>query len=135
MGDGRLLLEREPAQSLDLIVLDAFSDDAIPVHLLTREAFQVYFQRLRHGAPLIIHITNRYLDLEPVVESLARTFCKTMVRIHNFAEPERAMLDAVWVVVADPGSLPGGLSRPATASAKSGPLWTDEYSNLFQIWR
>ena len=134
-GDGRLLLEREPPQSLDLIVLDAFSDDAIPVHLLTREAFQVYLERLRPGAPLVIHITNRYLDLDPVVESLARAFCKTVVRIHNFAEPELATLDAVWEIVADPDSLPDGLSRPAAAPARAGPLWTDEYSNLFQIWR
>jgi hypothetical protein len=114
--------------------LDAFSDDAIPVHLLTREAFQAYFERLRPGAPLVIHITNRYLDLEPVVESLAQAFCKSVVRIHNFAEPGLATLDAVWEIVADPNSLPDGLSR-ATAPAKAGPLWTDEYSNLFQIWR
>jgi hypothetical protein len=135
IGDGRLLLEREPAQSLDLIVLDAFSDDAIPVHLLTREAFQVYFERLRPGAPLAIHITNRYLDLDPVVESLARTFRKTVVRLHNFAEPELATLDAIWAVIVDPDSIPGNLSQSAVAPAKAGPLWSDEYSNLFQIWR
>jgi hypothetical protein len=135
IGDGRLLLEREPAQSLDLIVLDAFSDDAIPVHLLTREAFQVYFSRLRRGAPLVIHITNRYLDLDPVVESLARACGRTVVRIHNFTEPELATLDAVWAIVAAPNSLPAPLSRAAAAPAKAGPLWSDEYSNLFQIWR
>jgi hypothetical protein len=135
IGDGRLLLEREPAQSLDLIVLDAFSDDAIPVHLLTREAFQVYFERLRRGAPLVIHITNRYLDLDPVVESLARAFGKTVIRVHNFSEPELATLDAVWAIVADPNSLPDGLNRAAAAPVKAGPLWSDEYSNLFQIWR
>jgi hypothetical protein len=135
-GDGRLLLEREPAHSFDLIVLDAFSDDAIPVHLLTRQAFQLYFERLRCGAPLAVHITNRYLDLDPVLESLARAFHKTVVRIHNFAEPELATLDAVWAIIADPDSLPDSLSRPAaTAAGKSGRTWTDEYSNLFQIWR
>ena len=135
-GDGRLLLEREPAHSFDLIVLDAFSDDAIPVHLLTREAFQLYFERLRCGAPLAVHITNRYLNLVPVLESLAQAFHKTVVRIHNFAEPDLATLDAVWAIIADPDSLPDGLSRPSFATAgKAGRTWTDEYSNLFTIWR
>jgi hypothetical protein len=134
-GDGRLLLEREPAHSLDLIVLDAFSDDAIPVHLLTREAFQLYFERLRRGAPLVIHITNRYLDLDPVVESLARAFRKTVVRIHSSPAPELATLDAVWAIVADPNGLPDSLCGVAAAAPKAGPLWTDEYSNLFRIWR
>ncbi len=75
-GDGRLRLEQEPEHSFDLIVLDAFSDDSIPVHLLTREAFQIYFARLRPGCRLAVHVTNRYLDLNPVIEALARTWEK-----------------------------------------------------------
>ena len=70
-GDGRLMLEREPPHSFDILVLDAFSDDAIPVHLLTRQALAMYFDRLRAGGLLLIHLTNRYLDLSSEVEALA----------------------------------------------------------------
>jgi spermidine synthase len=135
-GDGRLRLEQEPLHSLDLIVLDAFSDDAIPVHLLTREAFQVYFARLRAGHSLAIHVTNRYLDLNPVVESLARAFQKNVLRIHSPADPEEQTLAADWAVVSGSDETTVKL-RPFADSGprKYGPLWTDEYSNLFQVWR
>jgi SAM-dependent methyltransferase len=134
-GDGRLLMEREPLHSFDLIVLDAFSDDAIPVHLLTREAFQSYFERLRGGGALAVHVTNRYLDLEPVLEALARACQKDVVRFHNLADPELGTLDATWVAIADPATIASLGRYGGTASSKTGALWTDEYSNLFQIWR
>jgi hypothetical protein len=75
-GDGRLALRQEPSKTFDVIVVDAFSDDSIPVHLLTREAFQTYFGRLRDGGILAIHVTNRYLDLAPVIEAGARSLQK-----------------------------------------------------------
>ena len=80
-GDGRLMLDREPAHSFDIVVLDAFSDDAIPVHLLTRQAFEMYFERLRAGGLLLIHLSNRYLDLSAEVEALAADLQKD-VRHH-----------------------------------------------------
>ena len=135
-GDGRLRLEQENPRSFDLIVLDAFSDDAIPVHLLTREAFQIYFARLRDGGTLAIHVTNRYLDLNPVVESLARAFQKAVVRIHSRADPEQEVLAADWAIVSDWNGAAEKLRHYAdSAPSKSGPLWTDGYSNLFQVWR
>jgi hypothetical protein len=135
-GDGRLRLEQEPLHSFDLIVLDAFSDDAIPVHLLTREAFQVYFARLRAGCPLAIHVTNRYLDLSPVVESLAAAFQKSVLRIASPGDPERQTLAANWDIVSDSDETIGKLRPYADpGGGKRGPLWTDEYSNLFQVWR
>jgi len=135
-GDGRLRLAEEPPESLDAIVLDAFSDDAIPVHLLTREAFQLYFARLRGGGPVVIHITNRYLDLAPVIESLAQALHKSALVIHSRGYPEVETLTADWAIVGDSGALPASLRRYAAPSgSRPGPLWTDEYSNLFQIWR
>ena len=135
-GDGRLRLEQEPPHSFDAIVLDAFSDDAIPVHLLTREAFQVYFARLRGGGPLAIHLTNRYLDLNPVVESLAAAFQKGVVRIHSPADPQTQTLAAEWAIVSDWNATTERLRSHADPTPrKPGPLWTDDYSNLFQIWR
>ena len=78
-GDGRLMLDREPPHSFDIVVLDAFSDDAIPVHLLTRQAFEVYFDRLRPGGLLLIHLSNRYLDLSAEVEALAADLRKLVL--------------------------------------------------------
>ena len=74
LGDARLSLENEPPQHFDLLVLDAFSSDAIPVHLLTKEAFEVYERHLNTNGIIAVHISNHYLDLEPVVVNLARHF-------------------------------------------------------------
>jgi hypothetical protein len=135
-GDGRLRLEQEPLQSFDLIVLDAFSDDTIPIHLLTREAFQVYFARLRAGRPLVIHVTNRYLDLNPVVESLAAAFQKRVLQIHSQADPEGRIVEANWDIVSGGDETTEKLRPYADPGpGRRGPLWTDDYSNLFQIWR
>jgi spermidine synthase len=128
-------LEQEPSQSFDLIVLDAFSDDAIPVHLLTREAFQAYFARLRRGSALAVHVTNSYLDLNPVVESLAGALGKGVVRIHSPADPKQQTFAADWVIVSDGATTEKLKSYADPAQLKRGPVWTDEYSNLFQVWR
>jgi spermidine synthase len=128
--DGRLGLEREPPASFDAIVLDAFSDDAIPVHLLTQEAFALYFARLRAGCPLAIHLTNRYLDLNPVVEALAAAAHKRVVRIHSAGDAERQTLSADWAVVTDSNAY-GEAERPQRVRR----VWTDGYSNLFQAWK
>lgn len=135
-GDGRLRLAEEPPHSFDAIVLDAFSDDAIPVHLLTREAFQMYFTQLRASGTLAIHVSNRYLDLNPVVERLARAFHKNSLRIHSAAVPEQRVFTADWVIVSDSSETIEKLRRYADpAPGRNGPLWTDEFSNLLQIWR
>ena len=122
-GDGRLALEHEPSNSFDVIVLDAFSDDSIPVHLMTTEAFAIYFRLLRSGGVLAIHLTNRYLDLNPVVDGLAAAVRKRVLHVHNPADPAQQILAADWTLVSDAGMFP-----------KSGlRLWTDDYSNLFQV--
>src|SRR5208283_1816496 len=73
-GDARLSMEREPPQHFDLLALDAFSGDAIPVHLLTKEAFDIYERHMNTNGVIAVHISNHYLDLEPVVVNLARQF-------------------------------------------------------------
>ena len=124
--DGRLALSREPLRSFDVIILDAFSDDSIPVHLLTREAFQIYFQHLHPGGTLAIHLTNRYLDLAPVVSALAADSGRHSTLIHNFADPPRHIAVADWAIVND---------SPGPPPTRSTSLWTDGYSNLFQVWK
>jgi predicted O-methyltransferase YrrM len=136
-GDGRLALEREAPKSFDVIVLDAFSDDSIPVHLLTREAFELYFRRLRDGGVLAIHLTNRYLKLDSVVAALAENMRKQMAMVHSAADPERQTSAADWAVVADTREALQSLLGPAGVM-ETGPKtrpWTDEYSNLFRAWK
>jgi SAM-dependent methyltransferase len=125
-GDGRLALEHEPLQSFDAIVLDAFSDDSIPVHLLTLEAFQMYFRRLRPEGVLAIHLTNRYLELDSVVAAVAAALGKHSALVHSEPDRTRHISAADWAIV---GDLAG------TPIRRSARVWTDGYSNLFQVWK
>ena len=125
-ADGRLALEREPAQSFDILILDAFSDDSIPVHLLTREAFDLYFRRLRPHGTMAIHLTNRYLDLFPVVSAGAAEFGHDAKLVRNPADPARHISAADWAIITEAaGPAPAHSARP----------WTDGYSNLFLVWK
>ncbi len=138
-GDARLSMERELAngipQSFDVLVLDAFSGDAIPVHLLTVEAFELYLRELTPDGILAIHVTNRYLDLQPVVQEIANHFKLTSGRIHQSIGPLVKPSD--WIVLARNNSILGqaaftGRLQPLDSQRKV-RLWTDDYSNLFQI--
>ncbi len=135
VDDGRLAIEREPPGSLDVIVVDAFSDDSIPVHLLTREAFEAYFRHLRPGGVLALHVTNRYLNLPLVVEAAAGALHKECLLIRNGEDPMRQILPADWMIVSDNRELMRGLAPFAAPRAAVQParLWTDSHSNLFQV--
>ncbi|HKV47641.1 MAG TPA: fused MFS/spermidine synthase [Candidatus Acidoferrales bacterium] len=137
-GDARLSLERQPPQNYDVLVVDAFSGDSIPVHLLTHEAFQLYFQQLKPDGVLAVHISNSYLDLEPVVASAAANLHKEAVLIHNSNDPPKGIFASIWVLVGSPGGFEGrreieakGLIIPPSKDH----LWTDDYSNLFEVLR
>ena len=135
-GDGRLMLGREPPHSFDIVVLDAFTDDAIPIHLLTLQAFEMYFERLRSGGLLLIHLSNRYLDLSPEVEALAANLRKEVVRIHSAPDPAQGTEPADWAIVAanrDDLAILRPYAQPPSQQ-KVRP-WTDEYSSLVQLWK
>src|SRR6202043_2025265 len=83
LGDGRLALEKQSSGSFDVLVLDAFSDDTIPVHLMTKEAFGLYFHLLKPDGTLAIHLTNRYIDLNPIVDAQAANYHKRATHIHS----------------------------------------------------
>src|SRR5262249_55601895 len=85
VGDARLSLERESPQNFDLLVLDAFRSDAVPAHLLTEEAFAIYLKHLRPEGVLAFHVTNRHLDLEPVIRGAAQRFDLHAVKIRSAA--------------------------------------------------
>jgi spermidine synthase len=140
-GDARLSLEREPPQHFDLLVLDAFSGDAIPVHLLTKEAFETYERHLNTNAIIAVHISNHYLNLEPVVINLARQFGYKLASIdYEEADDEWWLYGSTWVLLSRSEQV---INRPAIRDAASVvntnstkvPLWTDDFASLFQILR
>lgn len=137
LGDARLTLEREPPQHLDLLAVDAFSSDSIPVHLLTLEAFELYFRHLKPGGVLAVHISNRHLYLEPVVAAAAEKLGKDAVIIESPGDRANEIFLARWVLLANRGVLgqfPNieEAGEPATALAQV-KLWTDSYSSLFAV--
>ncbi len=137
LGDARLSLEREPVQNFDVLAVDAFSSDSIPVHLLTREAFAVYFRQLKPDGVLAVHISNRYLDLAPIVDQEAHAFGKQVLQIDNDSEDAGDISASSWVLVtARPGYLDRASLKSFSVPIAKRPdlrIWTDDYSNLWQI--
>ncbi len=135
LGDARLTLEREPPQNFDVLAVDAFSSDSIPVHLLTNEAFKLYWRHMKPGGILAIHISNRYLDLGPVVEQEAKALGKPAILIASEDDDAADTSTADWVMVTTNQAAVDQLTQFSTAIEKKPKLrmWTDDYSNLWQI--
>jgi hypothetical protein len=138
-GDARLSLESEPPQGFDVLVVDAFSGDAIPVHLITREAFALYLRHLKPEGILAFHVSNQYLDLVPVAGQLASSFGYPAVEIHSASDEQQALSSATWVLITRNR---GFLARAEIANAAQpiAPrpglhLWTDDYNDLLQVMR
>ncbi|MDB5893939.1 MAG: hypothetical protein JWQ88_1470 [Rhodoferax sp.] len=136
LGDARLALEREPAQRFDVLAVDAFSGDSVPIHLITAEAMQVY---LRHTVPdgvIAFHVTNRFLAMAPVVEKIARAQGLQVAFVHDEAA-DTDLRRTDWILVSRSVAR---LQIPAIADAASPvrqipglPLWTDDFNNLFGV--
>ncbi len=138
LGDARLSLEREPDQQFDLLVMDAFSGDSVPVHLITREAFQMYLRHLKPGGLLAVNVTNTYLNLAPVMERAASYFGKIAIYFHFMpGEEDDLCYTADWVAIADPSirqRAPELIKEGDVLSPKPGfRMWTDDYSSLWGI--
>jgi hypothetical protein len=132
LGDGRLSLEREPAQRYDLLVVDAFSSDSIPAHLLTREALRVYLKHLRPDGVIALHISNKVLNLEPVVAELAAD-ARLAARLHGTGDdPLLYRLGSTWALMAREEETLRDLGRPIRRRAGLA-VWTDDYSNVWSI--
>jgi len=137
LGDARLSLERETPQRFDVLAIDAFSGDAIPVHLLTREAMAIYFRHLKPDGILAFHTSNSYLQLAPVVKQLANSFGYPARMIENEPDEDNLVSTADWVLVTRNQqflNLPiiERGQQPVHIPADLRP-WTDDYNNLFQI--
>ena len=141
LGDGRLQLASVPDNSYDAIVMDAFSSDSIPVHLVTREALQLYFQKLRSRGLLAVNISNRYINLEPVLGALARDLGLSALRQIQLeiseAEKKMGKSPSHWVLLArdskDFGELARDLRWQPIQIDKNTPLWTDDFSDIFSV--
>ena len=136
MGDARLSLEREQAENFDVLAVDAFSSDSIPVHLLTRQAMDLFFRHLKPDGILAVHISNRYLDLQPVVRGEAEATGKMARVVDTEDDDSQDVFGATWVLVVSPAA---GFSKDAMSAStnleggRKVRLWTDDFSNLYQI--
>jgi hypothetical protein len=141
MGDGRLRMAEAPDASYDMIFLDAFSSDSIPVHLLTREAFEMYFRKLKPEGLIVVHISNRFLDLAPLVTALGKDM-GAEVRFSNNNPEDVGVLD-ISMQASLFGVMTKGPDMTATINrdfpqwrpyngAEIRP-WTDDYANVFHL--
>jgi len=143
-GDARLSLEKQAPQEFDVLLVDAFSSDAIPVHLLTREAFELYFRHLKPQGVLAVHVSNRFLDLPPVVEAGARAVGARAVKVIGPENAADVVYQSTWMLL----DIPAGTAAAGDAAAPVDGLppgtvaqteerivrtWTDDYSNLIEI--
>ena len=141
LGDARLVLEGEstaPGQLFDILVMDAFSGDSVPVHLITREAFAIYFRHLKPTGILAVNISNTYLALDPVMERAAHAFDKVALVYHwNPKEDDPMCFSCSWTLMMDRGTAEAHpeLEKNAEVLRQKRPfrVWTDDFSNMFSI--
>ena len=141
LGDARLSLADAPDAEYGIIVADAFSSDAIPVHLMTREAVDLYFDKLQSDGVLLMHISNRHLELEPVLGNVAQDaglVCRAQYDQENESTPGKFV--SHWVMMSREEGALGSMAEDARWSScetnPDSPVWTDDYSNLLStfVW-
>ncbi len=127
-GDARLRLHQEPPQRFDVLIVDAFSGDSIPMHLLTREAMTLYFRHLAPNGTLALHISNQFLNPEPAVFALAADSGHAATTISGQPDPANAVLASTWILI--PNQRPTTPPAPPTAR-----VWTDDWNSLLPALR
>jgi SAM-dependent methyltransferase len=139
VGDARSSLAREEPQQFDVLVIDAFSGDAIPIHLLTREALAIYRRHLARGGILAFHISNRHVDLEPAIALLGASADMEVRHVLSKENDKRGEYNATWMLVTDNAAF---FLQPDLVAHAFGPdtrpglrLWTDDYSALLPLLR
>ena len=133
MGDARLSMEREPPQNFDVLLLDAFSGDSVPVHLLTLEAFQIYQRHMKPDGIIAVHVSNRYLTLSPVVERVAKAVGMKTARYITEAEDDQEFTDYMVVTNNDAFLKANPTEDIGYEIGWEARLWTDQDHNLFEI--
>ncbi len=139
LGDARLVLEREAPQNFDVLVIDAFSSDSIPIHLMTREALSAYAKHMAPDGVIAFHVTNRYLRLSPVVQQIAQEagFAAVLIEDEPVSDPRGLMALSDWVLVTKSPSLPrvpAIAGKTVTIEPIAGLTpWSDDFNNLFRV--
>jgi hypothetical protein len=138
LGDARLSLAEAPDDEYGIIVADAFSSDAIPVHLMTREAIDLYLDKLQENGVLLVHISNRHLELEPVLGNVAQDAGLACRAQNDVEEGPPGKFISHWVVMArEDGDFGGMAENGRWQSCQLDPdtaVWTDDYSNLLSTF-
>jgi hypothetical protein len=140
LGDARLKLREAPDASYGLIVLDAFSSDAIPIHLITQQAIDLYLSKLTTDGLLAFHVSNRNLDLSPVLADLARSRNLNCIGLDDARSIEVEGKDSsLWVVMARSPAELAELSKSSQARVLSADnhreVWTDDFSNILSLFK
>ena len=141
LGDGRLVLERFEDRRFDIIALDAFSSDSIPAHLLTCEAFALYQARLARDGIIAVHVSNKHLDIAPLVHRLAIYIGMQSKLLTSPGAIEDSTLPSLWVIVMKTDNPLWEASELASAQSpqpdeiRDAPLWTDQHHNLLSVFR
>ena len=136
-GDARLSLEADASPPFDVLALDAFSGDAIPVHLLTKQAIALYKKHLKANGVLAFHVSNDYLDLAPLVSKLAGEAGYQSVAVRNHQDSDELILPSEWVLVTNNREvLENGAVKIHSETIPPRPhlrVWTDDYNNLLEV--
>jgi hypothetical protein len=143
LGDARISLRSESAGEFGLLVLDAFSGDAVPVHLITREALHLYLQKVDEHGVLMFHVSNRYLDLRPVLDALAKDANLVALAEDDLVvsdeELQHGKLPSQWVAMARAAGDLSPIARDrrwrALTTSRPFSVWTDDFSNLFAVFK
>ncbi len=138
VGDARLSMEAEPSQEFDLLILDAFSGGAVPVHLLTVEAFEIFLRHLKSDGVIAMHVSTVYLDLQSVIWKMAKRLDLKSAWIKNDENDAEGIFASDWIILTRDESF---INQKVIQAALTDPrsdfdridLWTDEHINLFQI--
>jgi hypothetical protein len=139
LGDARIVLERQLAdgqgQDFDVLAVDAFSSDAIPIHLLTRQALETYWRHLRDDGILALHVSNRFLDTKPVVHRLALDLGRRLIYVKNEERESRGVDGASWLLMTNNEQFlaKSEVHEDERDLPAAGPLWTDDFSSLFEL--
>jgi hypothetical protein len=138
-GDARIMLEHQlglgEGQRFDVLVIDAFTSGAIPIHLITLESFQTYLGHLREGGILALHVTNRYVDLIPIVSRLAEEVGMNAIYIENYARDNRLVASSDWILLTNNRAFLDieAIHEDELAMPAPGPLWTDDFSSIYEV--
>jgi SAM-dependent methyltransferase len=137
LGDARLSLEREPPQGFDVLVVDAFSGDSIPVHLITVEAFAEYLRHLKPQGVIAFHVSNRFLDLKPVLLAISEKHGLEFAYVHETGEEGGTTSDWILITRHKPLILRKEIADATVPVAPEPGLraWTDDFNNLWQVFK